>query len=191
MTLANANRPHVLGIDDAPFEKGQVEPVPIVGVMMEGADLVENVAVTSFPVDGDGATEFLGDWIGTLRSFASLQGVILGGITLAGLGLVDAIRLASRLSLPVLTVTRRDPATSQLADALVAAKLKDRLPLVERAPAAFQLLDGLYVSHSGIDAAGATRLVKATLRKSNFPEPLRVAHLMASALVLGESRGRV
>jgi endonuclease V-like protein UPF0215 family len=189
--VSNANRPHVLGVDDAPFEKGQAEPVPIVGVMMEGADLVENVAVTAFPVDGDGATEFLGDWIGTLRSFPSLQGVILGGITLAGLGLVDVPRLTSRLNVPVLTVTRRDPATSQLADALTAAKLEGRLPILERAPAAFQLLDGLYVSYSGIDEKGASRLVKATLRKSNFPEPLGVAHLVASALVLGESRGRV
>ena len=34
-------RPHLLGIDDAPFEKGQHQSVPIVAVMMEGSDLVE------------------------------------------------------------------------------------------------------------------------------------------------------
>ncbi len=34
-------RPHVLGIDDAPFHKDQSQDVPIVGVMMEGATLVE------------------------------------------------------------------------------------------------------------------------------------------------------
>ena len=34
-------RPHVLGIDDGPFHKRQAHPVPIVGVMMEGAALAE------------------------------------------------------------------------------------------------------------------------------------------------------
>jgi len=52
-------RPHVLGIDDAPFEKGQSDEVPIVGVMMEGASLVEGVAVGRFAVDGEDATAFL------------------------------------------------------------------------------------------------------------------------------------
>jgi endonuclease V-like protein UPF0215 family len=34
-------------------------------------------------------------------------------------------------------------------------------------------------------------LVRAALAKSGVPEPLRVAHLIARALVRGESRGRV
>ena len=56
--MANA-RPHVLGVDDGPFQKGQKESVPVVGAMMEGANLVESVAVTRFEVDGANATGFL------------------------------------------------------------------------------------------------------------------------------------
>ena len=38
-------RPHVLGVDDGPFEKfSPGAEAPLVGVMMEGADLVEAVA---------------------------------------------------------------------------------------------------------------------------------------------------
>jgi endonuclease V-like protein UPF0215 family len=98
-------RPHLLGIDDAPFEKRQREPVPIVAVMMEGADLVESVAVSAFAVDGDDATGFLADWIGGLRALASAQAILLGGITIAGLGVVDVEELARRLTRPVLVVT--------------------------------------------------------------------------------------
>ncbi len=34
-------RPHVLGVDDGPFDKGVSRTVPLVGVTMEGPDLVE------------------------------------------------------------------------------------------------------------------------------------------------------
>src|SRR4030095_16613201 len=60
-------RPHVLGIDDGPFEVRTGGDTPIVGVMTEGPDVVEAVAVTRFPVDGDAATDFLAAWVTGLR----------------------------------------------------------------------------------------------------------------------------
>lgn len=183
-------RPHVLGVDDAPFEKRQQAPVPIVAVMMEGADLIESVAVSSFAVDGDDATGFLAGWLGGLRSLTSVQAVLLGGITLAGLGVVDVAELASRLETPVLVATRREPSDAQLAEALSAAGFQERIPIVERSPRATCVIDGLFLAQAGTTQEDAARLVRATLRKANLPEPLRVAHLVGRALVLGESRGR-
>jgi len=187
----NGRRPHLLGIDDAPFDKGQREPVPIVGVTMEGADLVESIAVTRYPVDGDGATEFLSDWVRGLRVYASLQGVVLGGITLAGLAVVDVEALAAALELPLLVVTRRAPVDTDLVAALQAAGFPERAALVERAPRAAALGAGLYLACAGTGRSRAEELIRATLRKAQLPEPLRVAHLVGAALVKGESRGRV
>lgn len=184
-------RPHVLGVDDGPFRKGQAAAVPVVGVVMEGCDLVESVAHASFPVDGAGATEFLARWIAGLRGRAGLHAVVLGGITLAGLGVVELRGLSARLALPVLAVARRSTRRSELARALHAAGLDERLPLVQATPRAFRVDDGLFVSAAGIERADAARLLRATIRKAALPEPLRVAHLVARALVLGESRGRV
>jgi len=181
----------VLGVDDAPFEKRQQALVPIVAVMMEGADLVESVAVNSFAVDGEDATGFLAGWLGGLRSLASVQAVLLGGITIAGLGVVDVEQLARQLDTPVLVVTRREPSNAQLVQALGAAGLEQRIPIVERSPRATRVVDGLFVAQAGTTEDEAVRLVQATLRKANLPEPLRVAHLIGRALVLGESRGRV
>jgi endonuclease V-like protein UPF0215 family len=184
-------RPHVLGIDDAPFEKNQPGPVPIVGVVMEGHDVIESVALGEFPVDGARATEYLTTWISGLRARPTLQAVILGGITIAGLGLVDLTLLAERLRLPVLVVTRHNPAHSDLADALWAAGLRDRLAVLERIPRAYGVTKGLYLAHAGASRLEAEQLVKATLAKARLPEPLRVAHLVGQAIVLRESRGRV
>jgi endonuclease V-like protein UPF0215 family len=187
----SAFRPHVLGIDDAPFEKGQAHPVPIVGVMMEGSALVESVAVGEFAVDGEGATEFLADWVTGLRSYASLQGIVLGGITIAGLGVVDIEALAPRVERPVLVVTRRRPTNEQLVLALRTAGFEGRVAIVERSPRASRISDGLYVAQAGTDVASAARIVRATVGKAQLPEPLRVAHLVGRAIVAGESRGRV
>jgi endonuclease V-like protein UPF0215 family len=184
-------RPHTLGVDDAPFDKRQPGPVPIVGVAMEGHDLIESVAVGEFPVDGEAATEYLAGWIGRLRARPMLQAVILGGITVAGLGLVDVTVLSEEIALPVLVVTRHDPAGSDLADALRAAGLAHRLAVLERTPRAYGIGAGLYLAHAGATRVEAERLVAATLGKSRLPEPLRVAHIIGQAMVLRESRGRV
>jgi len=184
-------RPHVLGIDDAPFEKGQTHPVPIVAVMMESVDLVESVAISEFPVDGAGATESLFDWVIGLRSYASLQGIVLGGITIAGLGVVAIDELARRAARPILVVTRRRPTNEQLVRALRTAGFEERIAIVESSPRASRISDGLYVAHAGTDAASAARMVRAIVGKAQVPEPLRIAHLIGRAIVIGESRGRV
>lgn len=178
-------------MDDAPFDKRQAEPVPIVGVVMEGPDRVESIALGAFPVDGERAAEYLAEWIGGLRARPAVQGVVLGGITIAGLGLVDVAGLAERLGVPVLVVTRRNPAGSDLADALRAAGLAHRLELLERIPRAFGMGEGLYLAHAGATRTEAERLVRGALAKSRLPEPLRLAHLIGQAVVLRESRGRV
>jgi uncharacterized protein len=184
-------RPHTLGVDDAPFDKRQKGPVPIVSVAMEGHDVIESVALGEFPVDGDGATDYLASWIAGLRARPMLQAVILGGVTIAGLGIIDVTALAERLGLAVLVVTRHNPARSELADALKAAGLLDRLTLLERTPRAYGISEGLYLAHAGVPRVEAERLLMATLGKAKLPEPLRVAHLIGQAIVLRESRGRV
>jgi endonuclease V-like protein UPF0215 family len=178
-------------VDDAPFEKGQDGPVPVVAVMMEGCDLVESVAVAEFPVDGADATGFLTRWLRSLRSLTSAQALLLGGITLAGLAVVDVRELSRRLHKPVLVVTRREPADGPLVEALRAARLEERVPLVERSPRARLVADGLYVAQAGTRAERAAQLARAGVAKAQLPEPLRLAHLIGRALVLGESRGRV
>jgi len=185
-----APRRHLLGIDDGPFEKFDDADVPVVAVMMEGADLVEAVATQRFPVDGAAATEFLARWIGGLRCRPALQGVLLGGVTLAGLGVVDVPELATALELPVLNVNRKRPGNDALREALAKAGLSERFAAVVRAPEPVEAAPGLWVGAAGLDAQEACAWARAACGKSNLPEPLRLAHLIATALGNGESHGR-
>ncbi len=184
-------RPHVLGVDDAPFDKSQDDTVPIVGVMMENATVVEGVAVTSFPIDGEDATGFLADWIRNLKWASMLHAVVLGGITIAGLGIVDLHELSDQLSIPVIAATRHDTADSNLDSALTAAGLTDRLGILRSSPPARQILENLYAASAGAEPYVIEKLIKSTLNKARMPEPLRVAHLIGAALVQGSSHGKV
>lgn len=186
-----ANRPHVLGIDDAPFDKSQDHDVPVVGVVMENATVVEGVAVTSFPVDGDDATGFLADWIDALKWAPMLNAIVLGGITIAGLGIIDITQLAERLHIPVVAVTRRDTTDSDLDQALRAAGRPERLDILHRSPPAREIAENLYAASAGTAPETVDGIILATLNKARMPEPLRVAHLIGAALVAGTSHGNV
>ena len=43
---------------------------------------------------------------------------------------------------------------------------------------------------SGTELTDAAQIIRATLNKARFPEPLRIAHLIGRALVEGQSKGR-
>jgi endonuclease V-like protein UPF0215 family len=184
-------RPHVLGIDDGPFVVGTSATTPVVGVMTEGADLVEAVVVTAFPIDGPGVTAFLADWITGLRLHPALQAVVLGGVTIAGLAVVDLAELAATIALPVIAVSRRDPREHRVAEALRAAGLDDRLAILDRTPPTVATASGLHLAAAGVTHGEAAAIVAACVGKAAVPEPLRLAHLIARAMVTGESRGRV
>jgi len=188
--MLGCQRPHVLGVDDGPFDKGVGRSVPLVGVTMEGPDLVEAVSITQFPVDGEDVTDFLADWIEPLRVKPALQGIFFAGITIAGLSVIDVHALSTRLGVPVAIVNRREPSNLRLTKALESAGLASRRAILERAPPAQSLNGRIYVATAGGDPAAAASLVRATLGKSDLPEPLRLAHLIARAIVTGESRGR-
>jgi endonuclease V-like protein UPF0215 family len=183
-------RPHVLGVDDGPFDKGVSGSVPLVGVTMEGPDLVEAVSVAQFPVDGENVTDFLADWIEPLRVKPALQGILFSGITIAGLAVIDVDALSIQLGLPVVIVNRRKPSDQPLAEALESAGLGHRRTILERAPTAQSVNGRIYAASAGGSREVCADLVRATLGKSDLPEPLRLAHIIARAIVTGESRGR-
>lgn len=157
---------------------------------MEGADLVEGVALASFPIDGPGVTEFLARWIRGLRFLDTTRALVLGGVTLAGLAVVDVTGLAAALARPVLVVNRREPSDHRVRAALRAAGLAERASLLARTPVSQQMGPGLWAAFAGADAEQVRGWLEASRRKSALPEALRMAHLIAAAVARGSSRGR-
>ncbi|HET9982837.1 MAG TPA: DUF99 family protein [Longimicrobiales bacterium] len=182
---------HVIGIDDAPFDREHRGDVPIVGAVFCGSRL-EGVLSGRVRRDGANAAREIARMIGGSRFSTHLQLVLLQGIALAGFNVVDVAWLHRALGVPVLVVARRQPDLEAMRDALLGRVRGGRRKwrLIERL-GPMEPLAGVFVQRAGLSAAEAEGVIRRFAVHSSIPEPLRTAHLVAGGLARGESRGRV
>lgn len=181
---------NVIGVDDAPFDRGRRGDVPVLGVVTTGGRL-DGLLVGKIRRDGRNATDRLAALIGGSRFHAHVQAVLLQGIALGGFNVVDLHGLAERLRRPVLAVARRAPDLAAIERALLTRVRGGRRKwaLIERA-GPMEPCEGVWVQRAGLDLEEAAALVRDTRAVGSLPEPLRLAHLLAAAFVRGESHGR-
>jgi endonuclease V-like protein UPF0215 family len=181
---------HVIGVDDAPFERQHRGDVLVVATAYSGTQL-EGVMTTRVRRDGRNATDRLAALVQGSHFASHTQAVLLQGIALAGFNVVDIHGLSERLGMAVLVVVRRRPRLDA-----VRAALQGRVPggrrkwaLVERA-GPVEACGPVFVQRAGLSPSQAEQLLARFTVQGNLPEPLRVAHLIAGGVVLGHSRGR-
>jgi len=183
----------VLGIDDGPFVKGQ-GTVPLVGVLVCPPGYVEGVLVSSCAVDGDDANEAIIGMVNPSRFREQVRMIMIDGVAFGGFNVVDISALSAALDLPVVTVARDEPDMNSITFALKAhfTDWEQRLAMVSKAkvrPVEIPL-GRLFIASAGIREDDADDAVRRCLVRGCLPEPVRLAHLVATALVRGESRGK-
>lgn len=181
---------HVVGFDDAPFERRHRGDVLVVGTVFAGMRL-DGVVSTRVRRDGVNSTARLVECLTESKYFVQLQAVLLQGIAFAGFNVVDLQGLHRATGLPVLVVTRRPPDLAAIRRALL-----DKVPggarkwrLIEAA-GPMEPVAGLHVQRCGITLAATARLLAGLQQNGQLPEPLRVAHMIAGGVTTGESRHR-
>jgi len=183
----------VLGIDDGPFTKGQGR-APLAGVLVCPPGYVEGVLISSCQVDGDDANEAIVHMVNGSRFSEQVRMVMLDGAALGGFNVVDVRALSKELELPILTISRDEPDMSSIRKALVShfPDWERRFDVMSRNRVRpVELPDGrIFVSSEGIEEREADAMVRRCIIRGRLPEPIRLAHLVATALVRGESRGR-
>ena len=183
----------MLGIDDGPFQKGQGR-APLVGVLVCPPGYVEGVMISSCQVDGEDANEAILGMVRDSRFSEQVRMVMVDGAALGGFNVVDVRALSSDLGVPVLTISRDEPDLASIHDALKAHFLdwERRFEIIARNRIRpVEVPDGrVFVTSEGIDEAEADAMVRRCIVRGSLPEPVRLAHLVATALVRGESHGR-
>ena len=183
----------VLGIDDGPFVKGQAR-VPLAGVLVCPPAYVEGVLTSSCLVDGDDANDAIVGMVRGSRFSEQVRMVMVDGAALGGFNVVDARALSEALGLPVMTISRDEPDMSSIMEALKAhfADWERRFEIMSRNRLrAVKVPDGrVFVASEGIEEREADAAVLKCTVRGCLPEPVRLAHLVATALVRGESHGR-
>ena len=182
---------HVIGFDDAPFDRDHRGDVLVVGAVYAGARL-EGVLSAKVRRDGVNATAVLVRTLRASRFLAHAHLILLQGIAFAGFNVIDLQALHQAVQVPVMTVVRRRPNLSRISAALLrhvpggARKWR----LIEKT-GPMESAAGLFVQRAGISLDEAERVLKRLAVHSSMPEPLRTAHLIAGGVTLGESRHRV
>ncbi|MCB9600185.1 MAG: DUF99 family protein [Sandaracinus sp.] len=184
MSRAIAN---VIGLDDAPFSRGDAT-APLVGTVY-ARDRLDGVLVGAITPDGDDATDAVVTLLRSSRFDGHVSAVLLQGIAFGGFNVVDAPSLASRLERPVIVVARKAPNLERMHAALaqVPGSADKRARLDAAGP--MRPMGGVFAQVFGTDDGTAAATLALHTRHGVLPEPLRVAHLLGAALVLGHSHG--
>lgn len=178
---------HAIGFDDAPFERAQRGDVRIFGAVYAHATLH---AVLSGQVrrDGRNSTKELARLV---SETGHLGLVFLQGIALAGFNVVDIHELHHKSGVPVLVVARKVPDLKRIRTAL-----QNHVPggerkwrLIEKA-GEMEACQGVFVQRAGLTLPEAAQAIETFTFTSRIPEPLRTAHLIASGVTRGHSRGQ-
>jgi endonuclease V-like protein UPF0215 family len=177
----------VLGVDDGAHTPRVKSRVPIVGVVFRGGDWLDGVMSTHVDVDGFDATEAISEMIIASPHFGQLRVIMLSGITFAGFNVVDLAALNEATGLPVIVVLREKPDVDKVRLALEKLpRSVERLKTIAQAGeimmASTKGEKTVYIQTAGILADDAQKIVTLTSTRSSIPEPLRVAHLIASGI---------
>lgn len=187
--LRNHRVIRVIGFDDAPFQRHGENPVHVAGVVC-ATDRFEGMIWDQVEPDGFDATDVLAARVESSKFHDQLHAIFLDGIALGGFNVVDVPTLSERLDLPVLTVIRRRPDWTAIEAALNnVARPEEKLAAMKRAGEVHQG-DHIFFQTFALSPEPARKLLRRTTREGHIPEPIRLAHLIARAVVTGESGRR-
>jgi endonuclease V-like protein UPF0215 family len=178
----------VLGVDDGVFTPHIPVPVPVIGVVFRGGYWVEGVMHTEILVDGFDATEKITSMITGSTHCKQLRVIMLNGITFGGFNVVDMRTLCAATGLPVIAVTREKPDLQSIRIALGhMPRSEERWTAVLNAGEVKEVstrnpAEKIYLHVAGAFVDDAEKIVRLTSTRSNIPEALRVAHLIASGI---------
>jgi len=184
-----------VGFDDSFKISGSISELKgseavVVGCVTAGT-FPEGFLFDKIKIDGMDSTEKISSMLRKSKFREQIKCIFLSGVTFGGFNTVDISKLNDETDVPVVVVMRKEPDFGAIKNAL------GNLPDWEKRWKAIEVagkvtkVGKVFVQLKGCSMEDAERYLKLSTRKGNIPEPLRLAHIVASAIVHGESRGRV
>jgi endonuclease V-like protein UPF0215 family len=178
----------VVGVDDGVFAPHTEGYALVIGVVFRGGYWLDGVMHTKVKVDGMDANEKIGAMIADSPHSKQLRVVMLNGVTCAGFNVIDIKKLYEDTGLPVIAVTREKPNLADIHKALEnLPNSEERWTSMMNAGELLEMFTKgrkakVYLHIAGVGGEDAEKIVRMTSTRSYAPEPLRVAHLVASGL---------
>ncbi len=183
----------ILGIDDSALIS---DSIMIVGAVFRGGEWLDGVLRSEITRDGMDGTDVIIEMVTSTKHYNQIRVIMLDGVTYGGFNPIDIVRIYEETGLPVIVIMRACPDFEKIEAALEnLTQAKERLEIIRRAGRITRVVtkdasNPIYIQCTGIDRDDARRIVQLSSTRSNVPEPIRVAHLIATGVVCGESRGK-
>ena len=172
----------VIGIDDGYFDLKAREESILVGVVWRLDGRIEGILSQKIKVDRFDSTEKIISMISSSKFKSQAKFVLLHGVNFAGFNIADIKKINKKLRVPIIVCFRKKPNMKKIKKALShLGNTKERILLIKRAGKIFSA-EKIFFQFAGTKEQTARELIKKTLLYSYMPEPLRLAHLIASGI---------
>ncbi len=179
----------VVGFDDAPFARTPRAHVPLVGVVCAGTRF-EGMVLGRVRRDGWTATDEIVRLLVDGKFLPQLHLVLLDGIAVGGFNVVDLEALARTLNRPCVAVMRKAPDLAAVERAIRKLPRAERRLAVLRRAGPIHARPPFWFQVRGGEPDEIARALAAVTDRGHVPEALRLAHVIGTALVTGESGRR-
>lgn len=172
----------VLGVDDAPFQRGRDRWTYLVGLLFRGP-VLERAVKRRVAVDGDDATRAVIDMVDGLSGEVKL--IMSHGTVTAGFNVLDLWEIYGATSVPIISVVDRMPDMERVRRALEHRGLEERMEVLSRNPNYVRVrtrMGEVYACWVGIGEREVVAILNRTCVESRLPEPVRIAHIVAGLL---------
>lgn len=178
-----------LGIDDAPFKPHTKGKTFLIGCVVRAPNYLEGVLRRDIEIDGRDVTEKIISMMEG-RFGVQVKVIMMNGVTFGGFNVADLKRIHRETSVGIISVVRKRPDIAEIESALKKhfSDWEDRLALMKNLPS-FEY-NGLFIHNVGMSEDEAKSLIKKFTVRGKMPEPIRMAHIIASGILYGESRGK-
>ncbi|MEM0129551.1 MAG: DUF99 family protein [Thermoplasmata archaeon] len=174
-----------MAVDDGRFDRRD-RWATIAAVVVSLPSDVESVRLGRVTVDGRDATARIAEAILRTGHAADIRAVLLDGVVVGGFNPVDLGALHRRIGWPVIAVTAERPDRAGIRRALRRwfprdARARERCLFRHRLFRVVVPGRPIFAAVVGARRIEAAALIARTIRRGRWPEPLRLAHLIASA----------
>jgi|Deesub1362B_J571_1020462.scaffolds.fasta_scaffold00018_194 hypothetical protein len=182
------------GFDDSFKVSGDISELKggkavIVGCVTSGV-IPEGFMFDRIEIDGMDSTEKIETMLKKSKFWEQIRCIFLSGLTFGGFNTVDISKINEETKIPVIVVMRRYPDFDAIKKALENVSDKEeRWKAIKRAGEVIKL-GNVYTQIKGCSVEDAKLYLRLSTREGYIPEPLRLAHMVATAVVHGESRGK-
>lgn len=179
----------VLGIDDGPFDKFTDRETIIIGTFFRGGEFLDGILSSKISIDGMNSTSRIIKMVNSCKFHSMIQCIFLDGITMGGFNVIDIRELCKKTKIPVIVIMRTLPDQEKIFQTLSKLGMENKIKLIEKA-GPIKKIGNIFVQLSGIKEEAATEFINLTTKNAIIPEPIRIAHIIASGVVKGESYGQ-